>query len=76
MTPEKEVSETLKMCETIASAAYRLQQVAGGAVLECGNVGFACKDGMFYEEIAMQRILNLRAENAELRKRLEKLDGR
>jgi hypothetical protein len=34
----------------------RERQLAGGAEVECGNVGFACKDGMFHEEIAHQRI--------------------
>ena len=63
----KAEAEWAKCVEDLASAAYRLQQLAGGAEVERSEVGFACKAGMFHEEIAQQRIRALLAENARLR---------
>lgn len=52
--------EALELCERLAAAGYRLMQIAGGAEIECGDMQFACEDGMFSEEIACQRIRALR----------------
>ena len=64
---KKAEAEWMRLTEMLASAAYRLMQLAGGAEVECGDVGFACKDGHFYEEIAFCRIKAL----VELKKAVE-----
>ena len=53
---EKREKEWADCIEMLAAAAYRLQQLAGGADVPDGDVGFACKDGMFHEQIAHARI--------------------
>ena len=64
---QKGEAEWMRLTEILASVAYRLMQLAGGAEVECGDVGFACKEGHFYEEIAHCRIKAL----VELKKAVE-----
>lgn len=52
----KREQEWADCIERLASAGYRLMQLAGGADIETGEMQFACKEGMFSEEIAGQRI--------------------
>ncbi len=67
----KHEQEWINCVEALAGAAYRLQKLAEGADVPDGDVGFACKQGYFHEQIAHAAIAGLRAERDRLRTALE-----
>jgi hypothetical protein len=57
----KREAEWADCIERLASSAYRLEQMAGGAEVEEGDMLFQCKEGTYCEQIAQQRIRALLA---------------
>lgn len=70
-----EVKQSHEIIERLATAGYRLMKIAGGADIEPGEMQFACKEGMFSEEIAGCSIRALRRSVADLQAKLSEAEA-